>query len=373
MPEPQPVPPPPATPQPGMPAPTTTTPPAVPQAQQEPTWPTQIGGKDLEAWIKELRESPDGNVREMAVKVIPMFGPAARSPALRPLCQQLARESDPGVRINIIILLGAINAEKPEEIKMVVEALNGILGKASPGSPVRLHAARALASYGPAAAQAIPILLTMDSDFAWETRQAVAYTVGRIGRATDPKKGPNLSALNSLSNRLNREESAAVRLEIAQSMLVLGPPAHRPEVPGEYERNVKQYLDAVTKRLETETDAATKVWLLMVQMTYDGRAYNDTTIAKIADFIHMPDIGGRIAALRALALLGDKAKPALPNMLAALKWDDPALLTEAMVAAAALRGEATAALPDLERIKNGTDEYLKLLATNAITEITKKP
>jgi HEAT repeat protein len=350
------------------------TPPAAPPAAAAPqTWPTVIAGKDLAGWIKEMKESPDGAVREMAVKAIPLFGPSARSPALRPLIQQLSRETDPGVKINIVLVLGQIGAEKPEEAKMIVEALNGLLGSTSPGSPFRLHVIRSMTMYGPTAALAIPLMKNHAADPAWETRQAVAMSLGRIGQPTDPKKGPSKPALDVLAERLGKEECAAVRLEIAQSMVLLGVPAYQASVSGEYEKVVKPYFDAVTKKLEVETDPATRVWLLVALMRYDGHAFNDTTISKIADAINGKDIGGRIAALRALALLpGDKSKAALPSMLAALKFPEPELVVEAMVALAAMKTFAKDALPELERIKAGQDEYLKQVATAAIDIISGK-
>jgi hypothetical protein len=100
-------------------------------------------------------------------------------------------------------------------------------------------------------------------------------------------------------------------------------------------------------------------------MTYDGGAYNDANIVKIADHLSRPEPGAKIAALRALALLGEKAKPALAPLLATLKWEDPGLLVEAMTAVAALKTLAKDALPDLDRIKAGKDEYLKQVAAEA--------
>lgn len=345
---------------PGLPAPEPK--PAAPAAPVQ--YPTVIGGKDLEGWLKELRESPDGYVREMAVKVIPHFGPAARGPAMKPLIQQLGRETDPGVRVNILIVLGSIGFEKPEEARPMVDALNEIINKAAQSSPVRLHATRALASFGHLSAIAIPTLLRIVDDPAWETRQAVAVTLGRISR--DPKKGPNIHTLNALTRRLTEEKSSAVRVEIAQSLLLLGPPI----VPSaEYERAIKPYYDAVIKQIAQEKDGATTVWLLMTLMTYDGRAFNDTTITKIADFINQSDVTARVAALRALALLGDKAKPALPSMISALKWPEPNLVLEAIIALGAMRGAAKDAIPELERIKAGKDEYLKQIATDAVNLI----
>lgn len=325
-------------------------------------------------------------MREMAVKALPAFGPTARGPSLKPLLTQLSIEKDPGVRMNIILILGAIGADKPEEAKPIVDALNVIIGRASPGSPVRLHATRALAPYGAAAAIAIPTLINIVEDPAWETRQAVAYTLARAGRAPDPKpdakpsakpepkKGPNISVLRSLTSRISKEECALVRLEMAQSLLLLGPPGYNPGIQGDYEKNIRPFLELLEKQIAVETDPPTHVWLMMTHMTYDARAFTDVTISKIADYINKPDVAGRIAALRALALLGKNAKPALPSIISSLKWTDPDMIVEGISALAALKELAKEALPELERLKaSGPDAYVKNVAGQAIDIINGKP
>ncbi len=352
-------------------------PPAAPIPTQPraptPSYPTQVAGKDLAAWLKELRESPDGYVRETAVKVIPLFGPQAIGPAARPLALQLKAETDPGVRVNIILALAMYGGEKTDDTKLIVDNLNQILIRANRGSPVRLHATRTLTAYGTEASSAVGTLINfnMDEDSAWETRQAVCMALGRISQ--DPKRGPNPKVLQTLVKRLPLEESATVRLEIAQSLLLLGPPKFNEKIPGDYQRVIKPFLDPVVKRIEVETDAATKIWLRMVQMFYDGTALTDANIARIADGINGTEPGAKIAALRALALLGKNAKPALPAMIGALKWEEPAMLYEAITAVAALKDVAKDALPELERLKANKDEYLKQAATEAHKIISAPP
>jgi hypothetical protein len=179
--------------------------------------------------------------------------------------------------------------------------------------------------------------------------------------------------MNFLAKRLAKEESAMVRLEIAQSLLLIGIPAYNPNITGDYEKAIRPYLDAVEKRIAIETDPATHVWLMMTHMTYDARAFTDVTISKIADYINKPEVAGKLAALRALALLGERAKPALPTMIGTLKWTETDLLLEGIVALAALKKEAKDALPELERIKAGTDPTLKDVAAQAIDIINGKP
>ena len=73
-----------ATPLLGQTSPTPAPPVPAPMVEKPPEWPKEIGGKDLKGWLTELKESTDGSVRELAIKVIPQFGPPARRESIKP-------------------------------------------------------------------------------------------------------------------------------------------------------------------------------------------------------------------------------------------------------------------------------------------------
>ena len=363
--------------------PTPPPPVAAPKVEKPFEWPKDIGGKDLKGWLAELKESTDGSVRELAIKVIPQFGPPARRESIKPLLSALRQENDPGVKVHLLMVIGSIGAESPDEAREITEGLRLVIANAGLGSPYRLHATRAMVNYGAFGASAIPELKSIVADPSWEIRRAVATALGHVGRVDekliDPKKlplsntverkGPNATALSTLSDRLGKEKTTAVRLEIVQSMILLGPPGYK--TSADYPLAIKPYLTSVNDQLKVEKDKAIVVWLHVLTMLYDGTQLTDTVINKIADNVVGTDYHAKVAAIRALGMLGDRAKPALPKLIEVLKSDDPALIAEAIQCLASMNAVAILALPELEKIKKDSkEELLKAMATNAIDIIS---
>jgi HEAT repeat protein len=354
----------------GQPAPGAATPPAEPKVE----WPKEVGGKDLKGWLAELKDSPDAAMREAASKAIPAFGPPAREEALTPLIAALNRETDPGVKVNLLIVIGSIGPRTPEEGKKVVEPLKLAIVRSSSGSPYRLHAARGLGNCAEFASEAVPELVLALDDASWETRRTVATVLGVVGRPNAKKKAPNTQALNAVSKKIRSEKSAPVRLELVQAMVTMGPPAVPPN-PNDYAKVIEPYYKVITEQLKDEKDKAIQVWLTVLLMLYDGSQFTETTIKKIADHIPGADANARIAGLRALGLFDEKSKTFLPIMTEALKHEDPVTVIEAINALAALDMHARPALPELEKLKAATkDETIKAMTVAAIDIITgKKP
>ncbi|QEL18080.1 HEAT repeat domain-containing protein [Limnoglobus roseus] len=345
--------------------------PAAPAAVKPHEWPKEVGGKDLKGWLAELKDSPDGAMRETAIKAIPLFGPPARKESLLPLMTAVRKETDPGVKVSLLVVLSSIGAETSDEGKKLVDLLKVILNTSPQGSPYKLQTARGLANYAIYANDALSELSNAMEDPSWETRRAVAQTMGLIGRPNEKKTSPSRQALDAISKRIRHEKSVPVRLELVQALVVMGPPVV--ENPTEYPTVIGPYFRAVNDQLKDEKDKAIQVWLNVLLMLYDGSQLNDATIKKIADFIPAADVGGRIAALRALALLNERSKPFVPIMVDALKSDDTGTVAEAMNALAALEMLARPALPELEKIKaTSKDEGLKDLAGQAIDIISGK-
>jgi HEAT repeat protein len=377
--------------------------PTVPTETKKATYPSQVGGKTLPEWLKELGESKDGAARELAVKTLPAFGPAAREPALRPLLKACREDSDPGVRVNAILTLGAMGANNKEEAKMIIDALIIAINQGSVGGMVRLHATRAIANYGSFPEQAdnaIPTLVNIAKDPSWETRKSIAYALGRIGGPTrkspeakplppgalpppvDPKTGPNPAALKALLAMLG-DASATVRLEVVESMVSLGPPAVSIE---QYSATVTPYMTAILDRTKNEKDKSVLVWLHMLSMRLDGNLFNDTTIGKIVELGRGNDPDATVQALSSLSLLSEKAVPqALPFAREMLRHSEPVVVAAAagyIGSAAGITGlpatvtaSVKATLPELERAKSETkDEMLKQVITSTVDAINgKKP
>jgi HEAT repeat protein len=346
-------------------------------------WPPGPNGRTLPEWVRDMSDK-DPAVRETAIKVLPVFGPEAVPIVTRPLIAR-ANDEDPGVRVNAIITLGAIGARTRDEAKPIVDALKLAISNAGIGSVVRLHATKALASYGILANDAIGTLIGISKDTSWETRRAVAMALGRIGqvptpgapkpKGTDPKPkeadmdkwSPSEKVLSTLKGMMTDDGSAAVRMEAVQSLVLLGPPDVVP--PETYAEKVTPLYKTVEARLKNEKDKTVVVWLYMLQMRLNGADLNEDTIKKVTAFLDDPLPAVRVHALTALGLMGDKARPALAGIARALDSSDGYVVAAAITSLAALGETAKPVLPDLMKLTQSKDEVLKALATEAIAII----
>ncbi|MGL4421841.1 MAG: HEAT repeat domain-containing protein, partial [Gemmataceae bacterium] len=331
--------------------------------------PDKIEGKDLQGWLKELKENKDPSIRDSVVKTLPAFGPDARSPSLKPLLAAMSREQDPSVRVTMINTLGIIGATTPDESREITEVLSLALVRTAPGSVVRLYLIKAMTNYGPAAYHAMSNLLAVRTDPAWETRRALAYAFGRIGYPTDPDKGPSPGAMDAAVSML-KDDCMPVRLEAVQSLVLLGAPYHNPNIPNDYPTKVKPYLDAAMNAQKAERDRGIQIWLQMLVMRYDGGQLTDPNIKLIANHLDGIDVGAQLHALTALGMLGDRAKPFVPKIASVLNREEPPVVYGGVSTLATIGESAKAALPDLEKLKGTTkDENLKGLITQTISTI----
>ncbi len=369
----------PPAPTPGIAAPPTT--PAAP-----PKSPSEVGGKSLEAWLGEFK-SDDPTVRELAVKAMHGFDrEAVRRAAVRPLLK-LLDDKDPGVRINAILAVNAIGFDKVEDMQEAAAKLAATIRNTHDGSVIRLHAARTLAGFGTEGHKAIPTLLTIVDDPSWETRQAVAAALGRVGlplfgeayvadgptTVKVPKlaRPPSDSAMSTLNLRMIRDPSAAVRAEACQALVVLGPP--RPANPADYPAKAGPFIKTISDRLAAEKDTAVKIWLQLLIVMYDDRQF-DTVLKSLGTQAASAEPAVRVQALQALALLGPKARPALASVTGAMfQPDDKAYVAATAVNTLMSMGdEARAGLADLERLEAETkNENLKKLVTKALKTLRK--
>ena len=345
--------------------------PVVTLAPVKPQYPSAVGGKTLAEWLKVLNDSKDAAVREMAVKAIPAFGPAARDPSIKPLVKACREDGDPGVRVNAILTLGAVGANNKDEAKIIIDALRIAIANASPGGIVRLHAARAIGNYGMYPEQANDAIFTLRDiakDLSWETRKTVAFALGRIGGPTkdkpkpdpnplplgspppivDPKTGPEISALKVLQGMLG-DSSATVRLEVVESLVLLGPPAVSSD---QYSATISPYMTAIQDRMKIEKEKGVTIWLHVLQMRYDGNSFNEQTMNKIVEMGRSAEAESTVQALTALSLLGEKAHvPAIPFARDMLAHTEPYVVATAANYLAGTGIASKVALPQLEAVK----------------------
>lgn len=328
----------------------------------EPKWPTNIAGKGVQDWLKEVTD-PDPSVREFALKTLPNFGPDARKPASKLLIARMTLEKDPGVRIavfNTAATLGLEDADVKEAVRILALTAN----EGMPGGLSRLHAVQTLAMVGPKAEPAVSSLVGPPClDPAYETRRSVANTLGRIG--IDEVTGPNHKALGALSGTLAKDVCAAVRMEALQSLVLLGPPwaeKRPPDAKGPPKIDWKAasvVADNMRARLGTsktkgpvEADKQLEIWCRVVLMRFDEKEINSQNLGAIAKHIDpKSELGPKLQGLAALALFGESAGKQIDAVVGVLDDSDPAVLSSALTTLASMGVEAKPALPELEKLE----------------------
>lgn len=340
-------------------------------APKAPEWPKSIGGRTAADWVAEFH-NPDPTLRENAVKILPAFGPDVRKVATKPLIG-LIDDPDPGVRVNAILVLATIGfgPDQREEARVAASALASAINKTAPGSVIRLHAARALATLGTEAAAAVSTLTRIAEDPSWETRAAVAMALGRLGapvyglikdpnpaKLPVPKHKPNKDAMDKLAKTLLADKSGTVRMEAVQGLLQIGPPYV--EDVNKYGEAIEPYVKIVTARLKTdaqsEREPAVRIWLLTLHAMYDDRTM-DPNVDKIAGYLQENEPELRVQALNALTVIGPRAKGALAQVRGCLKAKEIAVITNAVEAMLAIGEEhRTTAILEIERQSSATQD-----------------
>ncbi|MCZ2340790.1 MAG: hypothetical protein LC104_03220 [Bacteroidales bacterium] len=364
---------------------------APPKPEKPFEWPKDVNGKNLGEWVAEFRD-PDPTVREIAVRVIPAFGPAARPVAGRKVMTMIADDPDPGVRMAAMTTAGLLGHESKDDIKPMIYALRMAIGKTYNGSAIRLFATRALATYGGEAVDAIPVLTKIHIDPWWETRQAIAQALGRIGAplyddppAKDPmtnqsvpKRPANELAKKYLIQMAHKDDCASVRLEAVLSLISFGPPYTKN--PAEYITMVQPELALIEQRLNSkrkdqlESDKSVQVWLHVLRVMLDDRAYKDT-LPKIAGYFHDPSATVRAQALMAIGALGKRA--AVQEVLAAVRdalmYEEEILVAAAVDCLMAMGSDAAGVLPDVEKLRDRTkNKKLKEIAEEGVLVLSGK-
>jgi HEAT repeat protein len=351
------------------PAGTVEPPPMVPKsAETRPTeWPKSIYGKTVQDFITEFNSS-DPTVREIAVRTLTSFGPDARKVYMKPLLR-LISDPDPGVRIHTIMVIGSMPIESKDDMRAAAESLRGAIQGTVSGSAIRLTSAKTLSLMGPEAINVLPAVMALSEDAWWETRQAAALAVGRIGAplyepapagpAGSPPKPPLLKraaskvAVEKLLNSFLNDKSSAVRLQAAQSLIALGPPTTTN--PQDYIKTVKPWLDIVNEKLKTdnksEKDTAVRIWLMVVSMMYDERSI-ETNVERITAQVIDGDVNLKLHALNAFVLLGSKAKSAMPEVRKLLHHNDANVVVTAISAILAQGEDAKYSLEEFDKALN---------------------
>jgi HEAT repeat protein len=364
----QPQPPPPSGAKPASPPPAMPAAPAAPAKNvavpNAPSYPTEIGGRSLEEWIRDIDNS-DPSVRAHAIQVIVEFGPSARK-ALPAITRQVKRLNDLSPQAYAIIALAELVPQTPGGAAdpWTDEAVNALIAELeNPEAVIRFRAATAIGYIGPPARNAVKSLIPQLQDrHSWEIRKAACFALGTVGR--DAQGWPMAVALESLSTGVADTVSKDVRLEALQAIIRLGAPLPQTPLPR---------LGGVLKqRLMAERDKVVLIWVRVAMMALDASLITPPNVNAVAKELKSSDPELRVATARALALMGPAAKNTIQDLIDALpRATDPVLAIELCRALGRMGQFAERAIPSLETMDSQKDEGVKVAAKMAIADIKK--
>jgi HEAT repeat protein len=337
----------------------------------------EIGGKKLKQWIAEIRHQ-DPSVREAAIRAVIHYGKDARK-AGKSLIVEL-RDADPSLRSNAAIAIGIVGLDR-EDLEEGVKGL-GKLVQSDPQASVRVHAAIALATFGPDAKAAVAPLASVfrDTYASWEIRRAAAIALGKV--AYDPTEGPLPQAISALAGAVRSDSSKEVRLHAITALIFLGKGAIRPETDPEkiaLRKAQAEALQTEKRALENavkDPDKLVSLWARVALMRIDK--VEEVHLIQIGLMLKSADTALRVNAAQALAAIGPEAKSQVPALIVMLKDPNTEAAAAAAIALAGMGEEAQSAVPTLKDLAAGTNEVVKAAAQAAITQINgenkpKKP
>lgn len=334
-------------------------------------WPTDINGKDIAAVMKDM-EDPDPAIREFAARTLPSFGPPAQKGNVsKLLLKRMTVERDPGVRIAVYNTVGQIsfenNLDNVEALRLLADAVD----KGLAGGISRVSAVQAIAMFGPKGQPAITALTGLAlSDPAYETRRSIANTLGRVG--FDELSGPNMRALVALADVLSKDVSASVRMEALQSIMLLGPPWAAvkkavndppPPINQKAADTIVAFMklrvgDPKLKKTGLEKDKQVEIWARLVLMRFDPKEVNEDNLDAFARFLTGGEVGVKVQALQAIAIVGELAGKKLNDVVRVME-DGTAPYQLTNVSIQTLMAMGAAAKPAIPNLKKLLDEKKK--------------
>lgn len=158
-----------------------------------------------------LLQDAEAGVRRSAVRALGRIQPAGAAAVAETLAAMLGREKDRDVRWEIVVSLGLLGEKTPT----VIQALTHLLQQED--GELRLRAVRVLASFGPAAREALPqVLRAAQTDPAKSVRQEAVHAFAAL-------LGPDLSGRLPELLALLKDPDFEVRIAVLEEVGALGP------------------------------------------------------------------------------------------------------------------------------------------------------
>jgi HEAT repeat protein len=267
---------------------------------------------------------------------------------------------DVSTKVNVAIALGVLGLPEEDRTKGVA-LLNNLLLDSQ--AVVRLHAALALSKIGMDANNPTTIrrlLLKLRDPTTWEIRKACAMALGRVAIPPDKNTPPLADVITKLEKALRIDRSHQVRVEICQSLIILGPP--------ENSTLKNRVVDALARCAGRDPRKLVRIWaevgvLRMTKVT-------PKSLNAIGSYLKDPILGNRCNAARALGAIGPDAKSQVPKLIKALDDKEPIMVSWTLWALVEMEQKAKPALPKLKKMLEKTkDPTLKKSIKDAIQTI----
>ena len=250
--------------------------------------------KDAVIELGKKVEVEDPLMARAAAIALRNLGPAA-APAIPSLCKALD-SNDHGVCLEAANAIAAVGADGVGAVEAIVKHLNDDASRREE----RLALLNALTAIGPPAKDAIPAvskLVGMKSDST--IRGSAAETLAVIGIG-------NPEAIKKLGEAL-KDSQMSVRMSALRGLAIMGPKANSAAT------DVKAMLDQ-TKDASARVSAAAT----LVAFGTDADANAKIVLDALKDRTPAGK-SGRVAAIDFVEFLGPKARPAVPELIEALK------------------------------------------------------
>jgi HEAT repeat protein len=358
-----------------------------------------LKAKESVGLIIPLATDKNAEVRHAAIYALQEIKPDPK--ILMPLLDQVLKESDPMVRMNVLTLVAEMGKPAvPSVIKMLnddetatwgcitlgaigseaadaVPALTKLLGPAHPPK-LRLEAAMALSSIGPAAVTALPELMDILDKKDPVVMPGAIFAVGRLGPAGKPAE-KKLKDIASREDPFSRVISTWALCKIQpenQKLLADSMPILVTALLDKEQRT----QSAATKCL---IDLKPRASILMPAISKIADGANTETTKNIVEVVadagptavpilikalDVESLRPRVAVI--LGRLGPEAKDAAPALASILEKDKtPAARREALIALGAIGPFAYGQTPAVAKVLKDDDLQLRAAACYAIGKI----
>lgn len=308
----------------------------------------RIGGRKLEEWKRDLTHS-DPTIREDAIVAISLFGDDCNDRVITKLIMDRCTDRDHSLRTRAVIALATIHIDK-EDLPRVIDLLVTLMTRDAQ-VVVRYQAAIALSRYGEEAASRIQQIIQAANDPSWRVRQAALMVLATAGRP-EQKAPPNPMAVQGMLDAL-RDPAVHVRVEAIKGLGWLGKPAD------------PTLLKTVDNALRLQTSNSNKIvviyaWVSLMAITETNQ---EEVVKGIASLLKHEESRIKIAAATALALLRERSKFAMGDLIELLNDQDVKVVVAGILAIGSIEKPGLSARMAVEKVynnKESTDEVKKV-------------